>query len=232
MDKFVIDNRTENGLGFEDMDSLISHFKASGINTSLKPFNENTQQRFKISVVFPTPKPKPSTLLKSVSKDGRVKDGLGNWAYAWKETDAFHDDENGTKEENEQAFLADTLSKAKESKLKTLKKLALEKEEAGITVSGMEIDTERGSQSRATSALSVMGRNPNATIPFEAKNSFPTANKATLVAVQDAMFNHVRTVSINHQNHYEAINVINDNVELTDEEKINSIGSFDINTGW
>jgi len=112
--------RIENGTTFPNEKALKTHFKATA-NCSLKPFNENTMQHFGISVIFPTPKPQPSTLLKTVTRDGIELDSKDNWVQKWKEVDAFHDTEDATKEENEQAFLASELLKAKEAKLKEMK---------------------------------------------------------------------------------------------------------------
>jgi len=203
MDKYVVDDETENGLGFPDMESLRAY-----CGCSLRPFNENTKQHFKISVVFPTPKPTPSTLLKSVARDGRVKDSKGNWVFAWQELDAFHDDENGTKEENEQAFLTSTLLKNKENKLTALEDLALEKEEAGIEVAGVEISTTRKDQSRMTTALNLMGRKPQATKRFKAKNGWFTVDKQTLEDMQDALEAHRDLISATHEAHEIAINLL------------------------
>lgn len=86
-------------------------------NKSLpRVFTQDVCDLLGITPVLETPKPQPSTRLKSVVRNGTTIDGLGNTIQAWTEVDAFQDDENGTKAENEAAHLASELQKLKDQK--------------------------------------------------------------------------------------------------------------------
>ena len=57
-------------------------------------------------VIFPTPKPAPSTAVKVVYLDGCEQDANSNWVEKWSERDMFQDTEEYTQEEQETAYLA------------------------------------------------------------------------------------------------------------------------------
>lgn len=139
-------------------------------------------------------------------------------------------DSSGNLQPDYTAILIDT----KDKKLADIEAKALEIEEQGVTIAslgGLEVDSSRVAQSRASNALSVMGRNPTASTPFKAKNGFAVADKTTLEIVQNAMWDHVDAVNINHKARYDAIHAIVDGTG-TDEEKKTAISNYDFNVGW
>jgi len=188
-----------------------------------KVFTQDTYDALNITPILETPKPTPSSDAKVVVQNGTTVDAQGNTVFNWVEQDMFTTDENGTKAEKEAAYRAEQLAKAKESKLEQLSNLALEKEQAGITVASLDISTKREDQFRITQALNLMGRKSGATQRFKAKNGWATANKATLEAIEDALEAHIDAVSTQHEAHENAINALTTVQEVQD---------YDFQIGW
>lgn len=109
------------------------------------------------------------------------------------------------------------------ARLAELDDLTDAKKEAGVIVNGMEIGTDTDAITELTGALSLMGRNPNETTPFKAKNGWAVADKATLEAVQDAIWNHIKAVNVNSKAHYDALSALTTGQDIVDH---------DITTGW
>jgi len=118
---------------------------------------------------------------------------------------------------------AGALDRAKAAKFEELSTKAMAIEAHGVTVGADEIATDRESQARVASALSLMGRNPTATTPFKTKNGWATASKMVLELIQDAMWVHINAANANHKAHYEAITALSDEQSVLD---------YDIGAGW
>jgi len=115
------------------------------------------------------------------------------------------------------------LQYAKDYKLGILANKAVEVEEQGITVSGLEIATDVKSQAKLTTAITFFGRKPDEVRIFKTKNGFAEANKATVEAIQDALDVHLVSVTANEKVHFDSINLL---------ETVGEIESYDISIGW
>ena len=112
---------------------------------------------------------------------------------------------------------------ALKAKLKALDELALEKEQAGINVAGLDISTKREDQFRITQALNLMGRKGSVAKRFKAKGGWTDTNKASLEAIQDKLELHIDAVTAQHEAHENAINLLTTAQEVID---------YDIQIGW
>lgn len=109
-----------------------SEIKSQGEIRKLNPnmslprvWDANVCEALGITPVLAAPKPEPSGEFKSVVRNGVTTDALGNTVQAWTERDMFSDytDEDGTvhtKAEQEQAYLGNLLSTAKEQKISAI----------------------------------------------------------------------------------------------------------------
>jgi hypothetical protein len=85
--------------------AIVDSIKA---HTSLGP---NTLAEMGWTPVLAAPKPAPSSDVKTVRKTAPVQDALGNWVEGYTEFDMFSTDEDGTKAEKEEAYLAEKAEK-------------------------------------------------------------------------------------------------------------------------
>lgn len=80
-----------------------------------KPWSPAALDTFNIDPVLESPKPAASSLVKVVVRNGAIKDVKGNWVQSWQEQDMFSDDENSTKAEKEETYLAEIAEKERDS---------------------------------------------------------------------------------------------------------------------
>jgi hypothetical protein len=152
--------------------------KAEHYNVSFGP---NTFGDLGYDVVFQTPKPAPSTELKTIVSDSVVQDANGNWTEAWTERDMFSDYEDAegvvvTKVEQEAAYLADKTEKEALAAAEASKKEGIEI--LGVMCSATK-DDQNGMVAVGTSKLMAdMGGVPFADTVFE----FTNGNKLVITA--------------------------------------------------
>ncbi len=119
--------------------------------------------------------------------------------------------------------LADNLSNAKANKQEDLAVKAESVNNEGVTVNGLDIDSDHKTIGDITSSLSLIGRNPTEEINFKANNGWGIANKATLEAMQDVLWTHRKSTNANHKLHYDVIEALT---------TPSSVETYDFSGGW
>jgi len=111
----------------------------------------------------------------------------------------------------------------KEQKLAELAAYRYSKETAGITLSGMAIETNRESQALINGAWSFSQLNPAVLIDWKAESGWIQIDAATIAAIAGAVAAHVQSCFSTERIHAEAIAAL-----VTSEE----VQSYDITNGW
>ena len=128
--------------------------------------------------------------------------------------------------EEEADYLAAQLipfAQQKERKLSDLAALRYQHETAGITLSGMQIETDRQSQALITGAWSFAQLNPAVLIDWKGVNGWIQIDAATVNVIAGAVATHVQACFSNERLHAEAINAL-----ATSEE----VADYDMTAGW
>lgn len=86
----------------------------------------------------------------------------------------------------------DKAAQAHEDLLGKIAEVRFEHETAGIDLGGIKVATDRQSQSLVTSTAVSAMRNPNYTARWKAKTGFVSLDAATVLAVADAVRDHVQ----------------------------------------
>lgn len=108
-------------------------------------------------------------------------------------------------------------------KLSELAAYRYQKETAGITLSGMTIETDRESQALITGAWSISQTNPAILIDWKGVNGWIQIDAATITAIAGAVAAHVQSCFSAERIHAEAIAAL---------ETAEDIGQYDLTTGW
>ena len=111
----------------------------------------------------------------------------------------------------------------KQDKINDLITLSSTSAAEDLTVDGVTFTTDNESVADITTALSVMGRNPNDSIDFRGKSGWALANKASLQGMQNAVWARRKAVNANTKAHEDAITLLTTAQEVLD---------YDITTGW
>ena len=118
-----------------------------------------------------------------------------------------------------------TVTEARTEKLSELAKLRLEHEEAGITIGGARIDTNRGAQAMLTAAFTSMTAGFISSTPWKgADGVFRPVTLAQITPIAQAVAIHVNACFSNEQTHTTAIAALPDDVAQID--------AYDTTTGW
>ena len=136
---------------------------------------------------------------------------------------AFTSNEETQSDIEDAAHAANILPNLIKSKLKDLDVKALEVNSQGVTVGGMEIDSDDEAVANITSALSLIARKPLEAIDFLARSGWGSANKAALEAMQDSIWELRKATNANQKTHSVAISALTTAQNVTD---------YDISTGW
>ena len=130
-----------------------------------------------------------------------------------------------TPEEEAEWFASQVVSidELKSQRLSELAALRYEKETAGITLSGMAIETNRESQALITGAWSFSQLNPAVLIDWKGTNGWVQIDAATISAIAGAVAAHVQSCFSTERVHAEAISALE-----TSEE----VAAYDLTTGW
>lgn len=100
-------------------------------------------------------------------------------------------------------------------------------ETAGITVSGMRIDTDRDAQAKLTGAALSAMRNPAYSVRWKGSGGlWGTLDAPTVLAMADAVRDHVQSCYDAEALHAEAIAVMATSGDLA------GLAHYDITTGW
>lgn len=83
-------------------------------------------------------------------------------------------------------------------------------EVAGITVNGVAIDTDRDTQGTLTAARIMAKEDPGYSVKWKTQNGFVTLDAATLIALADAVLNHVQLCFDNEANISDSIDAAAD----------------------
>ncbi len=111
----------------------------------------------------------------------------------------------------------------KSQRLAELAALRYQHETAGITLSGMTIETDRQSQALITGAWSISQINPAILIDWKGVNGWVQIDAATITAIAGSVAGHVQTCFSQERIHAEAI------AALTTPE---AVQAYDLTTGW
>lgn len=84
------------------------------------------------------------------------------------------------------------IEKLKQIKLAEIADKRWQAETGGITINGVEIATDRESQSLLTAAVLKVKDDPSYTVNWKAKNGWFVLDAATILAVADAVRSHVQ----------------------------------------
>ena len=190
----------------------IAEFERRHKNISFRaqiPFED-----FGYAVVFPVAKPATSDLESAVEGAPNLT-GLGTY----EQTFTVVDIAIGMDQEQ----LDDLIAQLKTQKLADLESKAKEVALEDLTVGGVTFTTNAISISEITSSLSIMGRSPAEDIDFQSVGSWATANKASLEAMQDAIWTKKKATSANHKLHDDAINALATPQAVT---------AYDFSEGW
>ncbi|MBL4781664.1 MAG: hypothetical protein JKX92_05425 [Porticoccaceae bacterium] len=172
------------------------------------------------SAVLATPKPIASGVLKTVQRDGVLLDGLGNWVQAWREVDKFTSDEQSSQAEKEEAYRLELIA----AKKTALQRHALVVETAGVTIDNQLVGSDREAVARVTSALSLLGRSPGASIPFSTRSgAWLTGDKASLEGLQTVLWAHLKATAENEKAHSDALDGLS---------TAQAVADHDITSGW
>ena len=128
--------------------------------------------------------------------------------------------------EEEADYLAAQLipfAQQKERKLSDLAALRYQHETAGITLSGMQIETDRQSQALITGAWSFAQLNPSVLIDWKGVNGWIQIDAATVNVIAGAVATHVQSCFSNERALSEAID------NAADEFELNQV---DLTIGW
>jgi len=169
---------------------------------------------FGYAVVFDTPKPATSRIEQAVEEDPNLT-GLGTWEKVYTVVDI-----TVGLDTEELAALTGTIQAERGRELMVLSDSHSNED---LTVDGFTFTTDNESVADITTALSVMGRNPNDSIDFRGKSGWALANKASLQGMQNAVWVRRKAVNANTKTHEDAITLLTTVQEVVD---------YDITTGW
>ncbi len=116
-----------------------------------------------------------------------------------------------------------SLDDAKSRRMAELAALRYQHETAGITLSGMAIETNRESQALINGAWSFSQLNPAVLIDWKGANGWVQIDAATIAAIAGAVATHVQACFSTERIHAEAIAAL-----ATSEE----VAAYDLTTGW
>lgn len=136
----------------------------------------------------------------------------------------FTPEEEAQADIDEVAYLANENAMVRDVKKAAVSAKALEVEQQGVIVVGVKIGTSRADQARITSATKLMGRRPLETVDIETvEGVWISADKATLEAIEDATWGHVKATAANCKAHHAAIDLLTTAQEVRD---------YDFSAGW
>ena len=121
------------------------------------------------------------------------------------------------------AFQTYTVEEVRANKLAALATYRFEKETDGLILGGAIIRTDRESQAMITGAKSYSDTNPNALIDWKGATSWIQIDRATLLAIGQAVGTYVQACFSRERVHFEAIMALS-----TPEE----IKAYNFTTGW
>jgi len=111
----------------------------------------------------------------------------------------------------------------KARRISELASYRFQKETAGITLSGMTIETDRQSQALITGAWSFSQLNPAVLVDWKAESGWIQIDAATIAGIAGAVAAHVQACFSAERVHAEAIAALE-----TSEE----VAAYDLTTGW
>ncbi len=144
------------------------------------------------------------TAIQRITKGNPEEYAPGQWRETWIVTDI-------------------PLSEVKSQRIDELANLRYQHETAGITLSGMAIETDRQSQALITGAWSFSQLNPAVLIDWKGVNGWIQIDAATITAIAGAVADHVQACFSASRLHEEAILALE-----TSEE----VAAYDLTTGW
>ncbi len=112
---------------------------------------------------------------------------------------------------------------ARQNKFNALAAYRHEREIAGITVDGVTICTDRESQAMINGAVAYVGLNPEALIDWKGDSEWVQIDRATVLAIGQAVGAHVQACFSREKVHATAIAAL-----ATAEE----VEAYDFTTGW
>lgn len=124
-------------------------------------------------------------------------------------------------------YLADELVKAVTFKKSQINAKRIAVETGGITVGGVNVGTKKEDISEITAALSLFSRNPLESTNHKFSTGWEVVSKASLEAMQDAVWAHRKAVAANHRSHDEAIDAL-----ILGGATAGDINTYDYSAGW
>ena len=115
------------------------------------------------------------------------------------------------------------LARNKAQRLSELEAYRYQKETAGITLSGMTIETDRQSQALITGAWSFSQLNPAVLVDWKAESGWIQIDAATIAGIAGAVAAHVQACFSAERIHAEAILAL---------ETSEAVTGYDLTTGW
>ncbi len=115
------------------------------------------------------------------------------------------------------------LSEVQAQRLAELAAIRYQHETAGITLSGMTIETDRESQALITGAWSFSQLNPAVLIDWKATTGWIQIDAATIAGIAGAVAAHVQACFSAERAHAEAIAAL---------ETVDAVAGYDLTTGW
>jgi len=111
----------------------------------------------------------------------------------------------------------------KARRISELASYRFQKETAGITLSGMTIETDRQSQALITGAWSFSQLNPAVLVDWKAESGWIQIDAATIAGIAGAVAAHVQACFSAERIHAEAIAAL---------ETSEAVTGYDLTTGW
>ena len=182
--------------------------------------------------VYPTPQPSVSRLEIATEITPVLNPETNQWEQQWEIlniTSGIEDDDTYTRDER-LLILAQTVTN---EKIKELASVRYAKEISGITIDDSSISTDRVSQSMIASAYTSLKEEFITNTLWKessGKHTLITITEMKLIA--SAVANHVKSCFDVEGIHSNAIMVILEDTDLTNEQKLNSIVEYDITVGW
>jgi len=121
------------------------------------------------------------------------------------------------------AFRTYTLGETRSNKLAALAAYRYERETAGITIGGATIRTDRESQAMVSGATIFSDANPVALIDWKGATGWVQIDRATLLAIGQAVGSYVQACFSLERVHAEAIGAL---------ETVAEIEAYDFTAGW
>jgi hypothetical protein len=115
------------------------------------------------------------------------------------------------------------LSEVKATKQAELAAIRYQHETAGITISGMTIETDRESQALITGAYCTSLLNPSVLIDWKGGNGWTQIDAATIAGIAGAVSTHVQACFSNERTLSEAIEAA---------ETVEAVQAIDLTIGW